>query len=958
LDLTAEYEYIGTIHEGTLMYNLELFYGPNAGYVLDLYERYKQDPASVDEATRAVFAKWTPEGQLQPATTNITTIAPSAAPSLVEHIVAASALAHALRERGHLGAHLDPLGSEPIGDPALLPATHGLSDEDLAMLPPSIVGGHSAEGARNALEAINTLRAMYSGTISYEFDQVKSADERMWLRDAVGLNLYRKAPEPAEARKLLKRLTQIEAFEHYLHQTFPGQKRFSIEGTDMLVPMLDEIISGAIDSETHEVIIGMAHRGRLNVLAHVLGKPYARILNEFAHAKHEEGSPLTENFGLGWTGDVKYHLGAEQLLGQGATVDLRIVLAPNPSHLEFVNPVIEGMTRADQEITSVVGTPLQDVDRTLPILIHGDAAFPGEGIVAETLNLWHLRGYWVGGTIHIIVNNQLGFTTSPQDSRSTLFASDLAKGFAIPIIHVNADDPQACLTAVRLAHAYRDHFHKDVLIDLVGYRRWGHNEGDEPAFTQPRMYEIIRSHPTVRELYAHRLIQEGIITQEEGDGLMKEALGVLEQAKHEADSDPQPLEIDVSDALDGHYSDDEMPHAVPAEQLIAMNEALLTWPKGFTIHPRLARTLQRRANTLGPEGGIDWGQAEALAFASILADGTPIRLSGQDSERGTFSHRHAVLHSLDDEVYIPLQHLPQARASFSIYNSPLSEAAALGFEYGYSIRSPESLVLWEGQFGDFANSGQVIIDQFIASGRAKWRQMSSLVMLLPHGYEGQGPEHSSARLERYLQLSAEDNWRVANCTTAAQYYHLLRLQAFYLKRYPKPLILMTPKSLLRHPLSASCLKDLTEGTFQPVLDDAQARAHARDIKRIILCTGKVAIDLLAHERRATAHDIAIVRVELLYPFPAEAIKLVLESYPNAQEVVWVQEEPRNMGAWGYIAPRLTRLLNAQASLDVISRPEHSSPASGFWDMYIAEQEHILQEAMSLSLSQRGGSHVR
>lgn len=953
------------------MYNLEAFYGPNAGYVLELYERYLQDPASVDEETRTIFATWTPEQQLlQPAaTTGITTPSPSQPPTppacgdtnlamLVKHTVAASLLAHALRERGHLGAHLDPLGSEPLGDPALLPSTYGLTEADLAQLPPDVVGGHSAEGAKNALEAINALRAMYSGTISYEFDQVKSPDERMWLRHAVGLRLYHKAPAPAEARHLLQRLTQVEAFERYLHQTFPGQKRFSIEGTDMLVPMLDEIIKAAIESETHEVIIGMAHRGRLNVLAHVLGKPYAKILSEFAHAKHEEGSPLTENFGLGWSGDVKYHLGAEQVLGQGRSVSLKVVLAPNPSHLEFVNPVIEGMTRAAQEITSVVGTPLQDVDHTLPILIHGDAAFPGEGIVAETLNLWHLRGYWVGGTIHIIVNNQLGFTTEPEDDRSTHFASDLAKGFEIPIIHVNADDPQACLTAVRMAHAYRDHFHKDILIDLVGYRRWGHNEGDEPAFTQPHMYEIIRHHPTVRELYARRLIEQGIITQQDADVMMKEALSVLEDAKREADNEPQMPEIEVSPSLNGHYYGEERPTPVPAEQLIALNEELLTWPKGFTIHPRLARTLQRRANALGPNGSIDWGHAEALAFATLLTEGTPIRLSGQDAERGTFSHRHAVLHSLDGDTYVPLQHLSEARASFSIYNSPLSEAGVLGFEYGYSVREPESLVLWEAQFGDFANSAQVIIDQFISSARAKWRQKSSLVMLLPHGYEGQGPEHSSARLERYLQLSAEDNWRIAICSTAAQYYHLLRLQAFYLQRYPRPLVIMTPKSLLRHPLASSRLEDLTNDSFQPVLDDAQARTHARDIRRIILCSGKIAIDLLSHESRAQSNEIALVRVELLYPFPAQTLQRILASYPNAQEVVWVQEEPRNMGAWYYIEPRLHTILPSGVTLNVISRPEHASPAAGFWDLYEAEQEQILQEALSLPLSQRGESHVR
>jgi 2-oxoglutarate dehydrogenase E1 component len=946
------------------MYDLESFYGPNAGYVLDLYERYKQNPVAVDAATRAVFDTWSQNGAMpslqiaaQPAPKSLQN-GTQTTREQIERVVAASALAHAIRERGHLGAQLDPLGSEPPGDSALELETYGLTEEDLAQLPPSVVGGHSAEGARNALEAVHVLRAMYSGTISYEFDQVKSSGERRWLRDAVGLNLYHMAPTAAAVRKLLKRLTQVEAFERYLQQIFPGQKRFSIEGLDVLVPMLDEIIAGAVESETREIIIGMAHRGRLNVLAHVLGKQYGAILAEFSHARHEEGTPLTDTFGFGWTGDVKYHLGAENVLAD-SLVSMRVVLSPNPSHLEFVNPVIEGMTRASQEIRQTTGLPLQDVDSTLPIVIHGDAAFPGEGVVAETMNLWHLRGYWVGGTIHIIANNQVGFTTLPEDSRSTNFASDLAKGFGIPVIHANADDPRSCLTAVRIAHAYRDQFHKDILVDLIGYRRWGHNEGDEPAFTQPRMYEIIRAHPTVRELYAQRAEKAGIIVAGEADTLVKDAFAVLEQAKSEADEgiynvDPQVDEDDTSDIFL-----DTVPAVISAEQLMTFNLEMLDWPAGFLPNPKLMRTLQRRANTLGPEGGIDWGQAEALAFASILAAGTPIRLTGQDSERGTFSHRHAVLHEQDQgDSYVPLQHLAEACASFSIYNSPLSEVGALGFEYGYSVHAPEALVLWEAQFGDFANVAQVIIDQFIASGRAKWRQDSSLVMLLPHGYEGQGPEHSSARLERYLQLAAEENWRVANCSTAAQYYHLLRQQAATLQTCPRPLVVMTPKSLLRHPLSSSRLQDLVSDHFQPVIDDLKARANPERIRRIILCSGKIAIDLLSHESRTRSEDTAILRLELLYPFPAAQLGELLASYPRAQDLIWVQEEPHNMGAWKYMAARLTLLIEDKLKLHVISRPDRSSPAAGFWDLHMAEQEYIIAEASGFPLKQPGGEHVR
>src|SRR6266571_1350682 len=564
------------------MDDLKTFYGPNAGYVLELYERYLQDPSSVDAATRSVFDKWSQEGQVSEEGKMDAHI-----PFDVSDVVAATSLAHDIRRKGHLGAHLDPLGTEPLGDPALLPETYGITNEDLATLPPEVVGGHAAEGVSNALEAINQLRAMYSGTISYEFDQVKSPVERAWLRDAVGLRLYQGKPNAGASRKLLRRLTQVEAFERYLHQTFPGQKRFSLEGTDALVPMLDELIEGAIESGTAEVLIGMAHRGRLNVLAHVLGKEYRVILAEFSHSKHEEGVPLTDTFGFGWTGDVKYHLGAEHILDEGASVGLKVILAPNPSHLEFVNPVIEGMTRASQENYKVAGKPLQDVDRALPILIHGDAAFPGEGVVAETLNLWHLNGYWVGGTVHIIVNNQLGFTTEPQDSRSTHFASDLAKGFEIPIIHVNADDPDAALTAVKLAQAYRDQFRKDILIDLVGYRRWGHNEGDEPAFTQPQMYETISSHPTVRELYARYLESRGIISREEADAMVKEAFAVLEQAKREADEALQRVEQEEPDGLNGRYDEVETPPPVAEQQLMVFNQELLTWPQGFTPNRKL-----------------------------------------------------------------------------------------------------------------------------------------------------------------------------------------------------------------------------------------------------------------------------------------------------------------------------------------------------------------------------------
>jgi len=921
-----------------ILNQLQGFYGPNAGYALELYERYLADPASVDPTTRAFF-----ESLPTPKPTP-----PSSKPEsgyATQKIVAAVSLAQGIRTRGHLGAHLDPLGSPPLGDPALLPETYDISEAELAELPPEIIGGHAAENVNNALAAIQRLRDMYSGTISYQFDQVKSPEERRWLRDAVGLAKFQHPTQTASAKSLLRRLTQVEGFERYLHQNFAGQKRFSLEGTDVLVPMLDEIIAGAVTTGTQEVIIGMAHRGRLNVLTHVIGKPYAAILAEFSHTDHPEGDSEAER---GWSGDVKYHLGYDKVLLESG---LKISLSPNPSHLEYVNPVIQGMTRASQENRDGSGLPTQNVDHTLPVVIHGDAAFPGEGIVAETLNLWHLRGYTVGGTIHIIANNQIGFTTEPEDGRSTHFASDLAKGFEIPIIHVNADDPEAALTAARMAKGYRDTFHKDILVDLIGYRRWGHNEGDEPAFTQPRMYEVIRSHPTVRQLFAEKLEKLELLTSDETAQIQQENLATLEQAKQVATSGQPPEEHNEGDDFSVITSN---PPNLSSAQLQELNQDLLEWPSGFNPNPKLARLLQKRANL---ESEIDWGHAESLAFASILADGTAIRLTGQDAERGTFSHRHAVLHDQQSgETFTPLQNLPKSQASFAIYNSPISEAAVLGFEYGYSVRASDSLVVWEAQFGDFANVAQVIIDQFISSGRAKWRQKSSLVLLLPHGYEGQGPEHSSARIERYLALSAAENWQVANCSTSAQYFHLLRRQAADLKHNPRALVIFTPKSLLRNPLAAATQRDLTEGTFQPVINDTEALKRAAQVKRLVLCSGKISIELLSNARRAEAEQVAIARVEQLYPFPAGELSQVMAGYPNLQEVVWVQEEPQNMGAWRYMIPRLNELVGRAYDIKVVARHERSSPATGFLERFQLEQEQLIQGAFGLPVKELGGVH--
>jgi 2-oxoglutarate dehydrogenase E1 component len=928
----------------------ELFHGPNVGYVVDLLERAERDPAQVDAATRALLERLAP----------LVASPPGEAVRGVDvaKIVGAARLARSIREFGHLAAHLDPLGAPPPGDPALDPATHGLSQEDLDRLPATIVWP-DGRFPGSLGDAVARLRRLYCGTAGYDWSHVHDYGERDWLRVAVEEERFL-TPLPAEERRaLLRRLTEVEVFEQYLHTRFLGQKRFSIEGTDALVPMLDVVVEDAVALGMREVIIGMAHRGRLNVLAHVLRKPYTRILAEFQHLAERDREEEVDTT----SGDVKYHLGAMRTLDDAAGdghSGLKLTLPNNPSHLEFVDPVAEGIARSAQDDRTHPGAPRQDVARALAVLIHGDASFPGEGVVAETLNLSRLPGYTTGGTIHIITNNQLGFTTPPEEGRSTLYASDLAKGFEIPVVHVNADDPEMCLAVIRLALAYRHRFHKDFLIDLVGYRRYGHNEGDEPSFTQPLLYERIEQHKTVRALYAETLARAGLVTQDESLRLVAEAQAVLADAQSALEHGQADI---ASDPLPDLPPVD--PRPVSAEELRRWQEELVSVPAGFHLNPKLGRVLERRREALRQGSGIDWAQAEQLAMAAILRDGTPIRLAGQDTVRGTFSQRHMAFVDVEDgHRHIPLQALTDAKASFTVLDSPLSEAAALGFEYGYSVHAPETLVLWEAQFGDFANAAQVMIDQFLAAARAKWRERSSLVLLLPHGYEGQGPEHSSARLERYLQLAAEDNFVVANLTTAAQYFHLLRRQAANLLRHPRPLVLMTPKSLLRHPLATSTLDELTEGGFAPVLDDPEAtRRDPRRVERVVLASGKVAVDCLA--RRSALDEgqdaVAIVRLEELYPFPTEAVRQVLSRYPAARSFVWLQEEPRNMGAWTYVEPLLTPILPGRAELRYVGRPPRASTAEGSSDAHLAEQARILGEALAIGhparTDTRGGAHA-
>ncbi len=855
-----------------------------------------------------------------------------ASPSVedLRHVAAAMSLVKAYRNFGHLAARLDPLGAEPRGDPALDPGPLGLTPDVLASIPTEVLRIY-VSGATLA-EALPQLKATYCGTIAYEVEHIGSHEQRLWLRRVIESGEHAKPLTADQQKQLLGHLTKVDALERFLQRAYLGQKRFSIEGVDITVPMLELTNELAAHAGAKKVVMGMAHRGRLNVLAHIVGMPYETIFEEF------EGGPTGDEADPdAVTGDVKYHLGADGDYTLPSGKSIRVILLPNPSHLEAVNPVVEGRARAEQ--TDRSGTDAATNSETaVPILLHGDAAFAGQGVVAETFNLARLNGYSTGGTIHLITNNQIGFTTMPHEGRSTDYSSDLAKGFDVPIIHVNADDPEACLAAVRLAWMYREKFHGDVVIDVVGYRRHGHNEGDEPAYTQPLMYERIKQTPSVREKYASLLVERGVIT--------------ADAAKAEADAAYQKLDAvkqGLASATARKHGDDRMTRsttgepetAVSADLLTALNTALLEVPADFTIHPKLKRQLDRRRDTI-VKGGMEWAQAEALAFASLLSEGTPIRLTGQDTERGTFAQRHLMLHDpASDRRWAPIQHLPQAKAPFELHNSPLSEAACLGFEYGYAVAAPNALVLWEAQYGDFANGAEVIIDQFLVAGLAKWGQTSRLTMLLPHGYEGGGPEHSSARLERYLSLGAEGNIRVANPTTPAQYFHLLRRQARHAE--VRPLVVMTPKSLLRLPAATSSLAELTSGAFQPVLDDAGAASRRDQVTRLVLCSGKIYYDLVAAPARAGASQVAVGRVELLYPFPAEAIAALTRKYPNLKEVMWVQEEPRNMGARKFALPKLRDTLSNLTIRD-LSRPERSSPAEGYPGPHKVEQDRIVAQA--------------
>jgi 2-oxoglutarate dehydrogenase E1 component len=892
----------------------------NDGYIAETYEAYRRDPSSVDESWRQFFRTAESLAGITGGSGG------SGDPELLRKTAGAATLIDAIRHYGHLAVQLDPLGSKPVGAAELTPEFHGITEQELSDVPASALGYQSGTAA----DVVRMLREVYCGKIGLEFVHLQEEDERLWFRRTMEEGALTQPLSADEKLAVLRRLTEVDGLERFLQRAYLGYKRFSIEGTDVLVPMIDEAIARGAQSGARQVVMGMAHRGRLNVLTHVMGMSYVEMFGEFEGRQGETSADSS-------TGDVKYHLGYENERTVGSTT-VKLELAPNPSHLEVVNPVMSGMARAYQR---VVGAPDGRNERlVLPICIHGDAAFPGEGVVPETFNLSRLRGYRVGGTLHVIVNNQVGFTTDPIDARSTHYASDPAKGFEVPVLHVNADDADACITAVRLAVAYRDQFAKDVLIDLVGYRRWGHNETDAPEFTQPKLYDLVKAHPTPRQVWGARLVAEGIASDADVQAIDKEFADRIAAVYNEMKNSPES-------GTDGQRPAPTPPPADPAtavraDALDALNTRLLTWPQEFKANSRLAKTLQRRRDALH-NGGIDWGHAEALAFGTLLQDGVAIRMSGQDVERGTFAHRHAVLHDVETgATYTPLADLPQSRATFEIYNSPLSETAVMGFEYGFSTAAPRDLVLWEAQYGDFVNVAQPIIDQFISSDRAKWGQRSGLVLLLPHGYEGGGPEHSSARLERFLQLCAERNMVVAYPSTPAQYFHILRRQALRADR--TPLILMQPKSLLRLPAAASRIEDLAEGGFRSVIDDTAVADRRDDVRRLVLCTAKIYYDLLA--ARQAGADVALVRVDELYPWPGDAVAEIVDRYPNLEDVVWAQEEPKNMGAWSYVSPQLRVATGNMLTIRYIGRPERASPAEGYSKAHEEEQKRIVAEVLN------------
>jgi 2-oxoglutarate decarboxylase len=853
-------------------------------------------------------------------------------------------LINAYRVRGHLIADIDPLHAMPVLYHAELDIeTYGLTIWDLDR--EFITGGLAGTDNATLREILSILQRAYCGKIGIEYRHIQNKEEKLWIREQIRHQLVQPEPIPAETKKqLLWKLISAEQFERFLHTKYLGQKRFSLEGCETIIPLLDQLIEAAAERGVEDITMGMAHRGRLNVLANVIGHFCERIFASFEGSVHPS-FPADE-------GDVKYHQGAEgeREAANGKTV--KLTLSPNPSHLEAVDPVVEGMVRAKQDdLKDRVGLPREEViDRALPVLLHGDAAFAGQGVVMETLNLASLRGYRTGGTIHIIINNQIGFTTSPEAGRSTIYSTDVARMTQLPIFHINGDDPEAAYRALHIALDYRQEFNKDVVLDLVGFRKLGHNETDEPSYTQPLMYARVKAHPGVRTVYSRRLIKEGVITEAELDELIAERVrryeDALARAKQVAPKKQTPAEIIVTEDVDGSAVIDT---AVTTDVITTVANKIAVVPEHFNVNPKMVGQLARRAKMGAGELPIDWAFAEAIAFGSLVIDGSRVRLSGQDSGRGTFSQRHAVLYDTQTgRSWTPLSELgseskPEAR--FEVFDSSLSEEGVLGFEYGYTVVAREALVMWEAQFGDFVNGAQTIIDQYIAASEDKWRQTSRLTMLLPHGYEGQGPEHSSARLERFLQLCAENNLQVCYPTTPAQYFHLLRRQVR--PGMERPLVVITPKSLLRLPAAASALDDFTQGGFQPLIDDAEI-ANAAAVERLVMCSGKVYYDLAEARKKQGADRVAILRLEQFYPFPQARLQEVLAKYPQARELVWAQEEPKNMGGWTFVEPRLQEFTPGGRRPVYVGRVASASPATGSYAIHQAEQARLVSEALSVT----------
>jgi 2-oxoglutarate dehydrogenase E1 component len=918
--------------------------GANADYIDGLYEQYLAAPESVSPQWKAYFDSFRGrEAGDVPHSAIVESIA-RAARHATRQVPAApqdagddrdravGKLVTAYRSRGHLAADLDPLGMATKPDaPDLTPAFHRLSESDLDS--EFFTGGVAGQPRMQLRKLLALLKATYTSAIGAEFMHITDAEQRRWMYERLEGAAGNAGQSPEQKVRILERLTAAEGLERYLHTKYVGQKRFSLEGGESLIPMLDIVVRRAGSHGVRDVVLGMAHRGRLNVLVNTLGKPPRKLFDEF------EGKFEHHSANRAHTGDVKYHMGFSADL---ATPDgpVHVALAFNPSHLEIVDPVVVGSVRSRQNRRG-------DKRRTqvLPVLLHGDAAFAGQGVVMELLQMSQARGFAVGGTVHIVINNQIGFTTSAaDDARSTLYCTDVAKMVGAPVLHVNGDQPEAVAFCTELAFDFRQRFGKDVVIDLVCYRRHGHNEADEPAATQPLMYQAIRAHKTTRELYGDKLVSEGVLTADAVKAIndaYRNKLDAGEVTVEVADVTPDEFSIDWSKYLHGKLSD-PVDTRFPRARLDTLATAINTIPAGTVLHPRVAKIYDDRRKMVAGEAPADWGFAENLAYATLLDEGYKLRLVGQDSGRGTFFHRHAILHDQKtDAYYLPLRQLVENPESVTIIDSLLSEEAVMGFEYGYSTADPMTLDIWEAQFGDFANGAQVVIDQFLSSGEAKWDRLCGLALFLPHGYEGQGPEHSSARLERFLQLCALDNMIVCAPTTPAQDYHMIRRQMLMGTR--KPLVVMTPKSLLRHKLAVSTLDELSSGTFQTLIPDTTATA--KKVRRVVACAGKVYYDLLEEARKQGLTDVALVRVEQLYPFPRTELAAELKRFGAAKEVVWCQEEPQNQGAWYQIQHHLRACLQPGQALRYAGRARSPSPAAGHLDEHIAEQAQLVADAL-------------